>query len=43
MHELKRAKDEMALLQKFQMTISKDLIDPLNLIFFTINWLITWY
>lgn len=42
-HELQRAKDDVALLQKLNLTISKDLIDPLNLIFFVINWLLKWY
>ena len=42
-HELQRAKDEVAMLQKLHLTISKDLIDPLNLIYFIINWLMKWY
>ncbi len=42
-HELQKVKDEVALLQKLNLTISKDLIDPLNLIYLSVNWLITWY
>ena len=38
--ELEKAKQEVAMLQKLQLTISKDLVDPLNLIFFCVKWLI---
>lgn len=31
------------MLQNLHLTISKDLMDPLNLIFFVINWLLEWY
>lgn len=31
------------MLQNLHLTISKDLMDPLNLIFFVINWLMEWF
>ena len=41
-HMLDKTKKESEMLKKLHMTISKDLVDPLNLITTSAKWLIMW-